>query len=129
MVNLQINLDKSHIDQIQVSKKVNEFLKPHLNEQQKFKVVTCIMEVLANLIEHKDDSLKEIILIIHCDTSEIIIDILDDAHFTLLTIPDTCPSVNETSGRGLWILRQWMDSVSFQPTISGTHLRLTLNKE
>lgn len=129
MFNLQINLDKSNIDQIQVSNKVNDFLKPHVNEQQTFRIITCIMEVLANLIEHTDDSLKKVILIIHCDTNEIIIDILDDANFTQLTIPDECPDINETSGRGLWILRQWMDSVSYQPTVSGTHLRLSLNKE
>ncbi|WP_299009826.1 ATP-binding protein [uncultured Shewanella sp.] len=129
MFNLQINLDKSNIDQIQVSNKVNEFLKPHVNEQQTFRIITCIMEVLANLIEHTDDSLKKVILIIHCDTHEVIIDILDDANFTQLTIPDECPDNKETSGRGLWILRQWMDSVNYQPTVSGTHLRLTLNRE
>lgn len=129
MFNLQINLDKSNIDQIQVSKKVSDFLTQHVTEQQTFRTVTCIMEVLANLIEHTDESLNKVIIIIHCDANEIVVDILDDANFTLLLEPDNCPDAKEISGRGLWILHQWMDNVNFQPTVSGTHLRLSLQRQ
>ncbi|MCL1124911.1 ATP-binding protein [Shewanella surugensis] len=128
MFNLQINLNKSNIDQIQVCKDVDDFLTLHVTEKQKFRTVTCIMEVLANLIEHTDESLNKVIIIVHCDSHEIVIDILDDANFTLLKAPEECPEADELSGRGLWILEQWMDEVNFQPTISGTHLRLSLKR-
>ncbi|WP_299490232.1 ATP-binding protein [uncultured Shewanella sp.] len=129
MLNFQINLDKSNINQSKVCNDVDNFLKSHITQQQRFKVITCIMEVLANLIMHTDDSLNKVIIIIHCDIDNIVIDILDDANFTLLKAPDDCPEADQLSGRGLWILEQWMDEVSFQPTVSGTHLRLSLKKE
>ncbi len=107
--------------------KIDQFLEQNnVSSQQKFKVITCVMEALGNVIEHTTCQLEDIIIILHCNSDRITIDLLDNSPFTPLNEEATCPSPLSLSGRGLWIIQQWMDQVKFQSSAAGTHLKLCL---
>lgn len=94
--------------------------------QQRFKVITCILEALSNVLEHTDSRLEQIVVILHCDQEIITIDLLDNSPYTPIDNQVDCPSPFSLSGRGLWIIQNWMDQMKFQNSVAGTHLRLSL---
>ncbi|NRB22203.1 ATP-binding protein [Shewanella sp.] len=94
--------------------------------QQRFKVITCILEALSNVLQHTDSRLEQIVVILHCDQEIITIDLLDNSPYTPIDNQVDCPSPFSLSGRGLWIIQNWMDQMKFQNSVAGTHLRLSL---
>lgn len=127
MNSLQLNLDRRVIQKHSVSKEIDQFmLQNQVAEMNRFKVVTCTLEAIANIFEHAKPPLKHMIVILHCDNNKVIVDLLDNSPFKALVQPNSCPSADVHSGRGLWIINNWMDSVRSQQTVAGTHLQLTL---
>ncbi|BAJ01482.1 ATP-binding protein [Shewanella violacea] len=94
--------------------------------QQRFKIITCILEALSNVLEHTDSRLEEVVVILHCNQEVITIDLLDNSPYTPIDDQVDCPSPFSISGRGLWIIQNWMDQMKFQASVAGTHLRLSL---
>ncbi len=95
-------------------------------KQERFKVVTCILEALGNSIKHASSELSDITVILHCDHDKITVDLLDKRPPHKANGEPNCPQPMAGSGRGLWIMNSWMDQVRFQPSVQGSHLRLSL---
>lgn len=126
MNHLQINLTRSILKNVDFCNEVEQFLTlQNIANPQRFKIVTCILEAVGNLLQHASTGVDSAILMIHCQPDRVVVDLLDST--TLNSVPQA-PSqlqIDKESGRGLWILEHWMDQVRFQPTAAGTHLRLS----
>ena len=127
MNSIKLNVTQSMLDDNILCLEIDQFLEQNnVSSQQKFKVITCVMEALGNVIEHTTCQLEDIIIILHCNSNMITIDLLDNSPFPPLNEEAACPSPLSLSGRGLWIIQQWMDQVKFQSSATGTHLKLSL---
>ncbi|ACJ28394.1 hypothetical protein swp_1614 [Shewanella piezotolerans WP3] len=130
MNSLQINLNKTLLAKHSLCLEVDQFmLQNQISSSQRFKVITCILEAVANVINHSASSSKEIILILHSGDNKVIVDLLDNSPLHGNKSPLQCPDTNEQSGRGLWIMHNWMDSVRVQESVAGTHLQLSLSTQ
>ena len=93
---------------------------------ERFKVITCIMEALGNVFCHTDCPEEQVILFINRDAQRLAIEITDQAKTTTITWPDECPDIEGERGRGLWIIRNWMDTAEYVPSEKGNRLYLEL---
>ncbi|MBW8185242.1 ATP-binding protein [Shewanella nanhaiensis] len=127
MNSLKLNLSHCVWNSNLLCKELEQFLEQNsVQSQQKFKVITCVMEALSNVLEHTNSQIEEIIVILHCNNDRITVDLLDNSPYTPLDEQISCPSPLSLSGRGLWIMQNWMDQVRYQSSVAGTHLRLSL---
>ncbi|EDQ01533.1 conserved protein of unknown function, might belong to anti-sigma regulatory factor, serine/threonine protein kinase [Shewanella benthica] len=127
MNSIQLNLSQKIWSSKLLCAEFEQFLQQNnVPTQQRFKVITCILEALSNVLEHTDSRLEQIVVILHCDQELIIIDLLDNSPYTPIDNQVDCPSPFSLSGRGLWIIQNWMDQMRFQSSVAGTHLRLSL---
>ncbi|MGL5669537.1 MAG: ATP-binding protein [Shewanella sp.] len=127
MNSLQFNLTHDQWSQQPFCSELEQFmLMQNVHERQRFKVITCILEAVSNVINHTEDSREPIVLIVHCNHDRIIVDLLDRSPMVPKVSFDQCPDQLSEHGRGLWIMYNWMDAVRFQTTVLGSHLRLTL---
>lgn len=127
MNSLQLNLTENMIIQANFCSQLEQFMIQHqVSERQRFKIITCAMEGLNNIIEHTSSQASDITLLLHCDQERIVVDLLDKSDFIPITTPSDCPDKEQESGRGMWIMYNWMDQVLSQQTVLGSHLRLSL---
>ncbi|QFU23409.1 ATP-binding protein [Shewanella eurypsychrophilus] len=127
MNSIQLNLSEKIWTSKMLCAELENFLQHNrVRTQQRFKVITCILEALSNVLEHTDSQLEEVVVIIHCNQDIITIDLLDNSPYTDIDDQVSCPSPLSLSGRGLWIIQNWMDQMRFQASVAGTHLRLSL---
>ncbi len=127
MNSIQLNLSQKIWSSKLLCSELEQFLQQNsVCTQQRFKVITCILEALSNVLQHTDSRLEEVVVIIHCDLEVITIDLLDNSPYEPISDQIECPSPFSLSGRGLWIIQNWMDQMKFQASVAGTHLRLSL---
>ena len=127
MNSIQLNLSQKIWSSKLLCDEFEQFLQQNsVPTQQRFKVITCILEALSNVLQHTDSRLEQIVVILHCDQEIITIDLLDNSPYTPIDNQVDCPSPFSLSGRGLWIIQNWMDQMRFQNSVAGTHLRLSL---
>lgn len=127
MNSIQLNLSQKVWSSKLLCSEFEQFLQQNsVPTQQRFKVITCILEALSNVLQHTDSRLEQIVVILHCDQDIITIDLLDNSPYTPIDNQVDCPSPFSLSGRGLWIIQNWMDQMKFQNSVAGTHLRLSL---
>mgnify|MGYP001046037702 FL=1 len=127
MNSLQLNLNHQVIEQQQFCVALDQFmLNNAINDRQRFKVITCTLEGVNNILQHTQCNAANITLLMHCNADRIIVDLLDTAEYHSLQTPTDCPDINTENGRGLWIMYNWMDQVLNQPTVLGNHLRMSL---
>ena len=127
MNSLQLNLSQQVIEQQQFCIEIDQFMLSNaINERQRFKVITCTLEGVNNILQHTQCDAANITLLMHCNADRIIVDLLDTATYRPLPTPTDCPDKNTENGRGLWIMYNWMDQVLNQPTVLGNHLRMSL---
>ncbi|AZQ11077.1 ATP-binding protein [Shewanella khirikhana] len=127
MNSLQLNLNQHLWEQNQLFLELEQFLlQNNVHPKQRFKLITCVLEAVGNVLHHGKSPLDKVILIIHCSHDCLTVDLLDPSVSPELDMPSHCPERDGENGRGLWILYNWMDKVNFQHAISGTHLRLSL---
>jgi len=127
MNSIQLNLSQSVWNSNLLCQELEQFLQQNrVHIQQRFKVITCVLEALSNVLEHTDNQCEDIVIIMHCNPDRITIDLLDNAPYRHIGAQIECPSPFSISGRGLWIIQNWMDQVRFQASVAGTHLRLSL---
>ena len=127
MNSLQFNLNRDLMSKHSICKEIEQFmLQNQVSDNKRFKIITCTLEAIANVFEHTIPPVDAMIVVFHCDCHKVTIDILDDSLHHEFTQPNSCPPAPENSGRGLWIINNWMDSVRSQKTVAGTHLQLTL---
>ncbi|NRD74662.1 ATP-binding protein [Shewanella sp. VB17] len=127
MNSIKLTMSHSFWDNNLLCIEIEQFLEQNrVHSQQKFKIITCVLEALSNVLEHTDSQLEEIIIILNCNSDRVTIDLLDNSPYTPLEGQVVCPSPLSLSGRGLWIMQSWMDQVRCQTSVAGTHLRLSL---
>ncbi|WP_299791109.1 ATP-binding protein [uncultured Shewanella sp.] len=127
MNSIQLNLSQSVWSSNLLCQELEQFLQQNsVQIQQRFKVITCILEALSNVLEHTDNQVEDIVIIMHCNQDRITVDLLDKAPYLPMGDQVECPSPFSISGRGLWIIQNWMDQVRYQASVAGTHLRLSL---
>ncbi|WP_028771794.1 ATP-binding protein [Shewanella waksmanii] len=126
MNSLQFNLSQSAIHSQHFCTELDQFLLQNsIIAGQRFKIVTCILEAVANIAQHSQVDLAQVSLIIRCERDKVTIDLLDNSPFIEPQKP-SCPPPLSLTGRGLWIMQNWMDQVRVQASVAGTHLRLSL---
>ncbi len=127
MNSLQLKLSKQVWQSASFCPEIEHFMALNkINNKQRFKVTTCILEAVGNIIAHGRSNLDDIIIILSCHHDRVTIDLLDNSPLAVLSPPKTSPQPDAISGRGLWILHNWMDKVRYQASVQGTHLRLSL---
>lgn len=127
MNSIQLNLSEQIWSNKQLCDELEKFLQQNgVRTQQRFKLITCILEALSNVLEHTSSQLEEVVVIVHCDQQLITVDLLDNSPYLAIEGQIKCPSPLSLSGRGLWIIQSWMDQMRFQASVAGTHLRLSL---
>ncbi|QQX81835.1 ATP-binding protein [Shewanella sp. KX20019] len=128
MNSLQINLNKTILAKHSLCLEIEQFmLQNHISSSQRFKIVTCVLEAVANVMSHTDNSSANMTLILHYRDRKLIVDLLDNSALHSNQVPQQCPDANTQSGRGLWIMHSWMDNVRVQESVAGTHLQLSLS--
>ncbi|MGM8892110.1 ATP-binding protein, partial [Psychrobacter sp. 1Y1] len=121
MNSLQFNLNSNIMTTHSISREMEQFLlQNQVSDTKRFKVITCVLEAVSNVFMHASPELDSMIIVLHCDEHKITIDLLDDSTQQTLEAPKTCPPAESLSGRGLWIINNWMDSVRMQKTVAGT---------
>ncbi len=127
MNSLQFTLNRHIFQQHSISKEIDQFmLQNHVPDSNRFKIITCTLEAIANVFTHANPPLNHMIVILHCDKDKVTVDLLDNSKPSDFETEAQCPPAHSLSGRGLWILNNWMDTVRTQKTVAGTHLQLTL---
>ncbi|WP_299810800.1 ATP-binding protein [uncultured Shewanella sp.] len=128
MNSLQFNLDRKIMAKHSISREIEQFmLQNQVSDTKRFKVITCVLEAISNVFTHATPKLNSLIIILHCDHQQVVIDLLDSSRMQAIKAPTDCPHAKATSGRGLWIINSWMDNVRLQETVAGTHLQFSLS--
>ncbi|QBF84228.1 ATP-binding protein [Shewanella maritima] len=127
MNTLQLSLSAKLLDNSCHLKELEQFMCLNgVKEGQRFKLITCTMEGLNNALMHGGDKLENIILMAHCSQDKVMIDLLNQDDYQPLPEVNDYPNPNDEGGRGLWIMLNWMDQVTYEPSVLGTHLRMCL---
>ena len=130
MNSLQINLNQNVLAKHSLCLEIDQFmLQNQISTSQRFKIVTCVLEAVANVLNHATGSKQEVILILHCTDKKVVIDLLDNSKKHCSQPAQRCPDTDAESGRGLWIMHSWMDNVRIQESVAGTHLQLSLSTQ
>ncbi|PKG56610.1 ATP-binding protein [Shewanella sp. Choline-02u-19] len=128
MNSIQINLNKSVLAKHSLCLEIEQFmLQNHISSSQRFKIVTCVLEAVANVMDHANNGSADMTLILHNRDNKVIVDLLDHSTLHCSKAPQQCPDTDAQSGRGLWIMHSWMDNVRVQKSVAGTHLQLSLS--
>lgn len=126
MNTLQLELSKEVWHSASFCPEIEHFMAlNNVQSKQRFKIITCILEAVGNILAHGNTDIDKIIIIIGCHHDRVTIDLLDNSPLVPINTPDACPQPEAISGRGLWILQSWMDQVRYQASVQGTHLRLS----
>ncbi|MCL1057908.1 ATP-binding protein [Shewanella gelidimarina] len=128
MNSIQINLNKSVLAKHSLCLEIEQFmLQNQISSSQRFKIVTCVLEAVANVMNHANNGSADMTLILHNRDNKVIVDLLDHSVLHSSKAPQQCPDTDAQSGRGLWIMHSWMDNVRVQESVAGTHLQLSLS--
>ncbi len=95
-------------------------------------IVTAIIEAVANAMTHgnQSDIHKKTTLIVSMRENSLHVEVLDEGEgFDLDTLPDPLAPENimKLSGRGIFLIKSFMDSVDFD--FSGKGTRLVMGKD
>jgi serine/threonine-protein kinase RsbW len=90
-------------------------------------IVTAIIEALANAITHGNhgDVQKKVDILAYVDDISVCIEVQDEGEgFNVDAVPDPLAPENlmKPSGRGIFLIRSFMDNVIFDFQGKGTHL-------
>lgn len=101
-----------------------------LGEDDETDLMISIMEALNNAIQHgnQGDETKQVHLKLESSPEEIIIWVRDEgAGFDLASVPDPTDPDNlmNVSGRGILMMKSFMDEVDFSPGSKGLVVKMT----
>lgn len=125
---LEIESDPNKI--IVVEEFVNYFAKDLKIDDEKIPgLILAVTEATTNAIIHanKSDLSKMVQVSAHMDNSTLVVSVKDEGHgFDPGSIPDPTSPENllKDSGRGIYLMRVYMDDLKFNLTPSGTELIL-----
>ena len=95
-------------------------------ELARFKVITCMVEAVSNVVCHTDVPLNEITLVAECEDGKVCLEVADPSHVFDVSWSVNEPDAQDQRGRGLWIIHNWMNAVSHVVCAQGTRLRMEL---
>jgi serine/threonine-protein kinase RsbW len=128
---LEIESDPNNL--ITVEEFVNYFAKDMgLNDEQLSVLLLAVTEATTNAIIHanKCDHSKIVTIHAHIEDSRLVVNVKDEGKgFDPSKIPDPTKPENllKDSGRGVYLMKVYMDDVKYNMTPSGMETILTLN--
>ncbi len=128
---IEIESDPNNL--ITVEEFVNYFAKDlGLNEEQLATLLLAVTEATTNAIIHanKCDKTKLVKVDVNVQNSKLIIKVIDEGTgFDPSEIPDPTKPENilKDSGRGMYLMRVYMDDLKYNVTPDGTETILTMN--
>jgi serine/threonine-protein kinase RsbW len=128
---LEIESDPNNI--ITVEEFVNYFAKDiGLSDEKISSLLLAVTEATTNAIIHanKNDKTKLVKVDVTVNDSKLVIKVIDEGKgFDPAKIPDPTTPENllKDSGRGVYLMRVYMDELKYNVTDSGTETVLTLN--
>ena len=129
--NVEIESDPNNL--ITVEEFVNYFCKDiNLTDDQLANVLLAVTEATTNAIIHanKCDQSKMVTIDVKVNETKLVVKIKDEGEgFDPTDIPDPTEPENllNESGRGVYLMRVYMDNVEYNLTPSGMEIILTLN--
>jgi len=129
--NVEIESDPNNL--ITVEEFVNYFCKDiNLTDDQLANVLLAVTEATTNAIIHanKCDQSKMVTIDVKVNETKLVVKIKDEGEgFDPAVIPDPTEPENllNESGRGVYLMRVYMDNVEYNLTPSGMEIILTLN--
>lgn len=129
--NVEIESDPNNL--ITVEEFVNYFCKDiNLTDEQLANVLLAVTEATTNAIIHanKCDQSKMVTIDVKVNETKLVVRVKDEGEgFDPADIPDPTEPENllNESGRGVYLMRVYMDNVEYNRTPSGMETILTLN--
>jgi serine/threonine-protein kinase RsbW len=131
--NYHIEIESDPNNLITVEEFVNYFAKDlGLNEEQLATLLLAVTEATTNAIIHanKCDKSKLVTVDVNVQNSKLIIKVIDEGSgFDPNQIPDPTQPENilKDSGRGMYLMKVYMDDLKYNVTPEGTETILTMN--
>ena len=131
--NYHIEIESDPNNLITVEEFVNYFAKDlGLNEEQLATLLLAVTEATTNAIIHanKCDKSKLVTVDVNVQNSKLIIKVIDEGKgFDPSQIPDPTQPENilKDSGRGMYLMKVYMDDLKYNVTPDGTETILTMN--
>lgn len=131
--NYNVEIESNPNNLITVEEFVNYFCKDiNLTDDQLANVLLAVTEATTNAIIHanKCDQSKMVTIDVKVNETKLVVKIKDEGEgFDPTDIPDPTEPENllNESGRGVYLMRVYMDSVEYNLTPSGMEIILTLN--
>lgn len=131
--NYHIEIESDPNNLITVEEFVNYFAKDlGLNEEQLATLLLAVTEATTNAIIHanKCDKSKLVTVDVNVQDSKLIIKVIDEGTgFDPTQIPDPTQPENilKDSGRGMYLMKVYMDDLKYNVTPEGTETILTMN--
>ena len=131
--NYHIEIESDPNNLITVEEFVNYFAKDlGLNEEQLATLLLAVTEATTNAIIHanKCDKSKLVTVDVNVQNSKLIIKVTDEGTgFDPTQIPDPTQPENilKDSGRGMYLMKVYMDDLKYNVTPEGTETILTMN--
>ncbi len=131
--NYHIEIESDPNNLITVEEFVNYFAKDlGLNEEQLATLLLAVTEATTNAIIHanKCDKSKLVTVDVNVQNSKLVIKVIDEGTgFDPSQIPDPTQPENilKDSGRGMYLMKVYMDDLKYNVTPEGTETILTMN--
>ena len=131
--NYHIEIESDPNNLITVEEFVNYFAKDlGLNEEQLATLLLAVTEATTNAIIHanKCDKSKLVTVDVNVQNSKLVIKVTDEGTgFDPTQIPDPTQPENilKDSGRGMYLMKVYMDDLKYNVTPEGTETILTMN--
>ncbi len=131
--NYHLEIDSDPNNLITVEEFVNYFaVELHVSEEKMTGLLLSITEATTNAIKHanKNDKSKKVTITAEKIGDQLVICVKDEGNgFDPAAVPDpTAPeNLMKDSGRGLYLMKYYMDDVSYKLTPEGTETILKLN--
>ena len=131
--NYHIEIESDPNNLITVEEFVNYFAKDlGLNEEQLATLLLAVTEATTNAIIHanKCDKSKLVTVDVNVKNSKLVIKVTDEGTgFDPTQIPDPTQPENilKDSGRGMYLMKVYMDDLKYNVTPEGTETILTMN--
>ncbi len=131
--NYNVEIESNPNNLITVEEFVNYFCKDiNLTDDQLANVLLAVTEATTNAIIHanKCDQSKMVTIDVKVNETKLVVKIKDEGEgFDPADIPDPTEPENllNESGRGVYLMRVYMDNVEYNLTPSGMEIILTLN--
>jgi serine/threonine-protein kinase RsbW len=116
----------SHIEEVSgAAAAVTDFVKNcGLNEDAAFGIDMAVREAITNAVVHgnQEDESKSVEIVFNCAGNTLAVEVSDQgAGFDPASVPDPTDPANlmKTSGRGIFLMRSFMDQVEWRPRPDG----------